>query len=857
MESIKNRCTNIHLLLILAVLCFLYIMVFNPKILFAQEGKSAYESEPWVRTGGPIGGLGYDIRFNFDNLNMWYVTDAKSGFHMSTDNGINWFVSNQGVTSPTVGGEHIPVFCATVDPINPNIVWIGTQYAGGIFKSTDYGYTWVKKTKGTHQEIAPALSFRGFTIDPENSDIVYAMAEVSSHGWTSDGTSRIGVGGDKVKGVVYKTTDGGENWQQIWWGNNLCRYCWIDPRNTDVLYVSTGIFDRDASDEDIQAKDPGGVGIIKSTDGGKTWEVFDQDNGLMNLFVGTLYMNPNNPDVLLAGTGSNYAGTLVEEQHDGVYLTENGGENWTQVLSAETFGAVEFYDPDPSIAYAISDMAVYRSEDGGYNWQRFNRSDGRWGPPGIVAGMPIDLQVDPRDPNRVFVNNYLGGNFLSEDGGQTWVLASKGYTGAQMTAIAVAPGQSAKVYSGARSGVFRSDNGGSDWIGIANSSAEFAGSLFNEITALVVDPTDGNHVLVSGVDIMGLAYTKNGGQSWQQVNMSCNPFSFIYAPSDPKIVYASALPLYCFNKIELSGRCDTLDCDLETIHLYVSSDGGDTWTIAGQQDSGMAIVAMTVHPNDPNTIFASRPNADLIKSTDGGKNWKSFDASGLPSMAPVCLVIDPMNPNIIFAGFVNDGGLYRSTDAGDNWTQMCSGLNPESNILSIVFDPMNSQVIYAGERESGVYVSTDGGDNWQAITEGMTHRLVKVLSISDDGTVLYAGVDGNGVYRLGEPSATSVKRIPKKMPVQFILEQNSPNPFNASTEIRYELHQGIHIYLRIYDLLGKEIITLVNQYQESGNHSVHWNGLDENGKNVSSGIYLCCLETREGKINIKKMILLK
>ncbi len=84
---------------------------------------------------------------------------------------------------------------------------------------------------------------RGFAVDPHNSDVVYAAGEISSWEWA--GRSITGREFDRVKGVVYKTTDGGQSWKRIWQGDNLARYVWIDSRDTDVLYVSTGIFDRE------------------------------------------------------------------------------------------------------------------------------------------------------------------------------------------------------------------------------------------------------------------------------------------------------------------------------------------------------------------------------------------------------------------------------------------------------------------------------------------------------------------------------------------------------------------------------------------------------------------------------------
>lgn len=118
-----------------------------------------------MRTGGPIGGLGYDIRYNFDNHEIWYVTDASAGFHISADHGLTWKASNQGISS-FEGTINLPVFSATVDPHNPSTTWqavitgdsaIGAveycvqnpqiAYAGGehaVYRSEDGGRTWQK-----------------------------------------------------------------------------------------------------------------------------------------------------------------------------------------------------------------------------------------------------------------------------------------------------------------------------------------------------------------------------------------------------------------------------------------------------------------------------------------------------------------------------------------------------------------------------------------------------------------------------------------------------------------------------------------------------------------------------------------
>ncbi len=216
----------------------------------------------WVRTGGPLGGLGYDIRMISDDPDTMFVTDSWAGVFLSNDGGKNWVPSNEGIIARTGStGDAIPIFCLTIDPINPNIIWAGTQSIRGIFKSIDGGLTWTSKVQGVIEE--EGITFRGFAIDPNNSDIVYAAAELSSFVW-NHGVASQGREFDMTAGVVYKTIDGGETWNAIWRGDNLARYILIDPRDTNVLYVSTGIFDREAANSNPETGDPGGEGVENS-----------------------------------------------------------------------------------------------------------------------------------------------------------------------------------------------------------------------------------------------------------------------------------------------------------------------------------------------------------------------------------------------------------------------------------------------------------------------------------------------------------------------------------------------------------------------------------------------------------------
>ncbi len=489
-------------------------------------GQPAYENTEWVHLGGPPGGLGYDIRIDDTDPDVMYVTDANSGIHKSTDGGLSWFNVSQDIIHIH---DSALIFCATIDPFDHNSIWIGTQYTGHLYLSTDGGTTWEVREEGIRSDDDPR-SLRGITIDPNDQNTVYIGLEVNEE------SPRI------ASGEVYRSTDRGMHWDLIWEGENLARYVWIDPRDSDIIYISTGIFDRDARDADPENRDFGGVGVVRSRDGGETWEELGKNHGLNALYIPSLMMHPTDPDTLVAA-GFDKVPQETGTKDLGVYVTHDGGDTWEQVLQ-EIVHAVEISTLDPDVWYAASEFRIWRSEDAGQSWVSYPINIGQ-----REVGLPIDMQVDPRDKYRIFINNYGGGNFLSEDGGETWVDASQGYTGANIGNLRVSPHDSARVFANSNSGPYESLDGGVTWIGLLPTAG---GKVFI--------PTE-NSFLMWHADSMGNIWrSTDEGQTWasaQMIDLRAeylagrlpNPEypinALAAAPSDPQILYAGLADGYC------------------------------------------------------------------------------------------------------------------------------------------------------------------------------------------------------------------------------------------------------------------------------------------------------------------------
>jgi hypothetical protein len=264
--------------------------------------------------------------------------------------------------------------------------------------------------------------------------------------------------------------------------------------------------------------------------------------------------------------------------------------------------------------------------------------------------------------------------------------------------------------------------------------------------------------------------------------------------------------------------------------LFQSTNGG-SWT-----HSGFSLQVISSLAINGNNIFAGTYYGGIFLSTNNGNSW-DIVSNGLPVGLVNSLAITGSN---IFAGTY---GVYRSTNNGGNWT--AAGLS-NRGVLSFSISGNN---IFAGT-DSGVYLSTNNGTNWIDKNQGFNIvPIIYTLILSDD--LIYAGSFGQSVWKRLLSEIQGVKQISGLVPSSFSLERNYPNPFNPNTVIRYSLTGNRFVTLKVFDVLGKEVATLVNEKQSPGTYQVEFVG-----SNLPSGVYFYRIIAGDFT-DTKGMILLK
>jgi photosystem II stability/assembly factor-like uncharacterized protein len=550
------------------------------------------------------------------------------------------------------------------------------------------------------------------------------------------------------------------------------------------------------------------AGIFFSSDGGNTWS--EKNNGLSNTEILSLVLKDNGD--LFAGTGN------------GVFRSSDNADTWTHINTGMVNSTAihSLLINSGGVIFAGTEQRqVYRSADNGENWTRLQE--------GITISVISDLEsgID----GELFAATRSDGIFRSTNSGDSWSAINSGLRGTSVRTVAISPDQVLFASTEVR-GIFRSTDDGLSWAQI-NTNLENSSGRAGWINDIAFNSSGDIFIAVSPIPNAGgfkagVFRSSNAGDEWVEINNGLTSFS-----------------------------CLSLTTNSND-HLFVgtrngvfrSTDNGENWTETNTGLGGGGEDVFSLAVNSVGDIFAGTDGSGVFRSVDNGENWNEVN-SGLTEDEILSLAIN--SEDIIFAGTTS--GIFRSSDNGDNWERAVKGL--PSDFIDINELAINSQNdIYAATPagiDNGVYVSTNNGEEWVSISSGLPVNLFGQLrsihSIAvKNGDEVFIGTDGAGVYK-GKSKATSIGI--NSLIRSYSLYQNYPNPFNPNTTISWQSPIGSHQTLKVYDLLGREVATLVDEFNPAGNYKVEFDA-----SNLSSGTYFYRLTTGEF-VETKKLILMK
>ena len=592
---------------------------------------------------------------------------------------------------------------------------------------------------------------------------------------------------------LYRSTDDGASW----------------------TYASSGLGNNSvnsfAFNGDAQIYAGTAYGVFVSTNDGGSWN----SAGLVNESISAITVVPT-----VTGGTYIFAGT-----RNGVFRSTNEGASWSSVgagLSDTIVTALTIYQKaigTPDILAGTQGGRVFTSNDYGDVWTDVSS--------GLISGPWEwgDWEADVSSLTVVESDFFActnAGLFVSTDAGGEWQPADNGITNSlTINALAVtSSGNGTSIFAGSfPSGVFLSTDDGSHWWAVNDG----------------INSIDIDELAISGKDIYaggptGVFLSTDNGASWDTVGLS----------NTGEVV--SLLPA-----TDLKG--DTLILAGTWSGLFVSTNNGNTWDTTGLKGDVTALAEDSNGQGGIN-LFAGTRGSGIFISTDEGATWTSLH-NGIPEIEDINALA--FGGGKLFAA--TDYILYVSTDDGASWRP--SGLNTSkissnTSICSLAVDTsgVSGPYMFAGTNDDGVWVSTDGGTTWAAANRGLTDPCVYSLAIS--GPYLLAGTNVSGVWKRPLSELTAIHELSAgNVPGASHLSQNYPNPFNPPTEIGYRLRVSGFVTLKVYDALGREVATLVNGRESSGEHMVEFSGAG-----LASGAYFYRLIAGKHVI-AKKMLLLK
>ena len=520
---------SIFLRLVIAPVLMLACLAVGPTAS-GQVNSDLLQSLHWRSIGPFRGGRTRAVAGVPSQPNVFYVAQVNGGVFKTTDYGRTWIPIFDDQPTGSVG-------CIAVAASNPNIIYVGSgeglqrpdlSVGDGIYKSTDAGKTW------THLGLRDGQQIPQIAVDPRNPD--HLLVAVAGHPY----------GPNEERGI-FRSTDGGKTFEKVLYKdeNTGAADVQIDPSHPDVVYASLWEA-RQGPWENGAWNGPGG-GIFKSTDGGKTWRQLSK--GLPEgIIQANLTISMSSPEHLFASVASPNA--------VGLYGSDDGGESWTIATT----------DPRPAGRIGGGDLSVPR--------------------------------IDPKDPNVIYVASTVC--WKSTDAGKTWSALRGAPGGDDYQNVWINPNNPDIILLGSDQGAVITVNGGKSW-----------SSWYNQSTAQLYHVGADNafpYRLCGGQQESGSVCISSRGNDGEITFREWHPvgaeeYGYVTPdPLDPDIVYGGKLTRY-----------DRRTAQAQNI-MPKPFRGPDFRVVRTEP--------VVFSPVDPHVLYFATNT--LWKTRDGGRNWQQI-----------------------------------------------------------------------------------------------------------------------------------------------------------------------------------------------------------------------------------------
>lgn len=713
---------------------------------------------------------------------------------------------------------------------------------------------------------------------------------------TNDNTIFIGA----ASGGIFKTTDGGENWAPVFDREASLSIgdLAIAPSNPQIIYVGTG--EANAGGGSL-AYD--GAGIYKSTNGGDSWQSLGLAN---NGSTGKVVIHPQDPRRVYVAT----MGQLFSNNPErGLYRTTDGGQNWEQILYiSDSTGVIDvaLHPTQPNTLFAAgwerirrpnrrqyggATSAIYRSNDGGDQWEKLNLPI-----PGNRSLGRIGLAISPVNPNRIYAyvadgeNDLLIGIYRSDDLGQNW-------TSLTLDGISQVPFMwwFGKIYADPVNAdlvyicgleLYRYQSGDPKWQtimvgshvdqhalylepnnrdylllgndgGLYRGTGDFRNTWthFKNLPITQFYTAEVDHLqperLFGGTQDNGSLRRRTDSGEWEQI-LGGDGFVNLVDPTNSSFVYAES-QYGNFRRSTSGGDHFSNGTPLESLsenknwktpvildpntpatlyygaqRVYRSTDRARNWQaispVLTEAPPGSNLVygsltSLAVSPADSRIIYAGADDGSLHLTTNGGVNWAPVN-QGLPQRWITSISTHPTDPDVAYVTFSgyrwNDylPHVFRTADQGQSWTDISAGL-PEIPANDLVINPDLPEQLFLAT-DAGVFYSNDEGLNWEILGQKLPKVVVSDLVYHQPTQTLIAGSYGRSMYQIlidNQPLSATDRSAQTPITASAF-----PNPFREQCHIRIELPEAEKIKVAVYSLDGKLVRQLHAGYLPAGTH---------------------------------------